>query len=157
MFGLFSKEVKIFSPVNGEAVNIEEVPDEVFSRKMMGDGIAVLPADGIFVSPADGEITMIFRTGHAFGMKTGRHTEILVHIGIDTVELEGKGFEILAEQGQKVKKGTPIVKVDTEFIRQKGYNLITPVIITSPDHSKSVDKAEGVVKRGESVIMTVIP
>lgn len=132
MFRLFNKEVKIMSPVSGRCVDLSHVPDEVFSQKMIGDGVAIIPSDGLFVAPADGELTMLFPTGHAYGMKVGQHIEILVHIGIDTVELNGEGFELLAEQGQQVKAGTPIIRVDLNFLKQKGYEIITPVILTSP-------------------------
>lgn len=138
MFGMFKKDIKIYAPVTGSCVDLSEVPDEVFSEKMIGDGVALRPTENLFVAPAGGELTMLFPTGHAFGMRIDKTIEILIHIGIDTVELNGEGFEILAEQGQFVKTGTPIVRVDLEKIRQRGYDLITPVILTSP--------AEAVIK-----------
>lgn len=154
MFGLFKKEVKIFSPVKGQIVDLSSVEDEVFSKKMMGDGLAIEPEDGLFHAVADGELTMVFKTGHAFGMKLKNNVEILVHIGIDTVELEGEGFEILKEQGSSVKAGEAIVKVDLEKLRQKGYKLITPVIITGPESYKNLEKAKGQVDIN-SEIMTL--
>ena len=159
MFGLFKKDVAILSPVNGQCVDLNQVPDEVFSDRMMGDGVAVRPSDGLFVAPADGELTMLFHTGHAYGMKIGRGIEILVHIGIDTVELHGEGFELLAEQGQTVKAGDPIVRVDLEKIRSRGYDLITPVILTAPGPESGTQLKAGAlnaqVKAALDVIFTV--
>ena len=132
MFKLFNKKVSIMAPVTGRCVDLSHVPDEVFSQKMIGDGVAIIPSDGLFVAPADGELTMLFPTGHSYGMKIGQNIEILVHIGIDTVELNGEGFELLAEQGQQVKAGTPIVRVDLDFLNARGYKTITPIILTSP-------------------------
>lgn len=161
MFGLSKKEVDIFAPVTGQLVDLEQVPDEVFSEKMMGDGLAVRPDGGLFVAPADGELTMLFRTGHAYGMKIGRDVEILVHIGIDTVELNGEGFQLLAEQGQRVKAGDPIVQVDLDLVRGKGYDLITPVILTAPAPESGVKlrpgRMDAKVRAGVDVIFTVTP
>lgn len=147
MFRLFNKEVKIMAPVSGRCVDLSHVPDEIFSQKMIGDGVAIIPSDGLFVAPADGELTMLFPTGHAYGMKVGQHIEILVHIGIDTVELNGEGFELLAEQGQQVKAGTPIIRVDLNFLKQKGYEIITPVIVTSPSPADDESNIKAVCDR----------
>lgn len=161
MFRLFNKALKIKAPVNGRCVDLNEVPDEVFSKRMMGDGVAIRPSDGLFVAPADGELAMLFKTGHAYGMILDNKVEILIHIGIDTVELQGEGFEILAEQGQKVVAGTPIVRVDLDLIRQKGYDTITPIIITAPDttrrgaETKLKTEIDQIVMAGQSTILTV--
>lgn len=161
MLGLFSRETRILAPVSGRCVALTTVPDEVFSTRMMGDGVAIIPADGLFVAPADGELTMLFQTGHAFGMRLGRSIEILVHIGLNTVELEGKGFEILAQQGQPIKAGSPIVRVDLDYLKEMGYPVITPVIITSPDTGggRGKNKVKPVinadVRAGSDLIMTV--
>ena len=161
MFGLFNKTLKIKAPVNGQCVDLSQVPDEVFSKRMMGDGVAIRPTDGLYVAPADGELAMLFKTGHAYGMILSNKVEILIHIGIDTVELQGEGFEILAEQGQKVTAGTPIVRVDLDLIRQKGYDTITPIIITSPDTTrpdsgtKLKAEVDQTVTAGQSTILTV--
>lgn len=160
MFGLFKKDVVILSPVNGQCVDLSQVPDEVFSKKMMGDGVALRPSDGLFVAPADGELTMLFRTGHAYGMKIGKDVEILVHIGIDTVKLNGEGFELVAEQGQTVKAGDPIVRVDLDRIRALGYDLITPVILTAPSPEAGVrmkTAPAGPVRAAVDTIFTVTP
>ena len=152
MFGLFNKQLKIKAPVNGFCVDLDEVPDEVFSKRMMGDGVAIQPADGLFVAPADGELVMLFKTGHAYGMVLDQKVELLIHIGIDTVELQGEGFEILATQGTRVLAGTPIVRVDLDLIRQKGYDPITPIIITSADTS-GPDSAIGIKTEVNQTVM----
>lgn len=161
MLGLFSRETKILAPVGGRCVALTTVPDEVFSTRMMGDGVAIIPAEGLFVAPADGELTMLFQTGHAFGMRLGKTVEILVHIGLNTVELEGRGFEILAKQGQTVTAGTPIVRVDLNYLQQMGYPIITPIIVTAPDTGSSRGKnrvkpvINADVRAGFDLIMTV--
>ena len=105
MFGFFKNknENVIYAPVKGTCIDITEVDDIGFSSKMMGDGVAIVPIEGIVTAPCDGKISMIFDTGHAFGMEANNGAEILIHIGIDTVNLNGEGFEILKKPGQKVK------------------------------------------------------
>ncbi len=141
MFGFFknkkNKEVtndaKLVAAVSGKVLPLSEVPDPVFAQKMAGDGIAINPTGDVVVAPADGELSLIFNTKHAFAMTLDNGAELLVHIGVDTVSLEGQGFEQLAEAGTKVKAGTPIIKIDREFIKSKGLSLMTPVLITNPD------------------------
>ncbi|MDD6794498.1 MAG: PTS glucose transporter subunit IIA [Clostridiaceae bacterium] len=141
MFGLFkkkkqeeAKEFTLVAPIKGKAVALSEVPDPVFAQKMAGDGVAIDPADDLVVSPADGELSLVFNTKHAFALTLENGAELLVHIGVDTVSLNGEGFEQLAEAGTKVKAGTPIIKIDREFIKSKGFSLMTPVLITNPDN-----------------------
>lgn len=130
MFGLFKKEQVLVAPLSGKTMNISEVPDPVFAEKMVGDGLAINLSGDVAVAPADGELTMLFGTKHAFGMTLDKGVEILVHIGLDTVSLNGEGFTALKKQGEKIKKGEPIVKIDREFIKSKGLSLISPVIFT---------------------------
>ncbi|MBZ9693041.1 PTS sugar transporter subunit IIA [Clostridium cagae] len=149
MFGLFKKKkedsnLKLVAPITGKAIPLSEVPDPVFAQKMAGDGLAIEPSDNVAVAPADGELTLVFNTKHAFAMTLANGTELLVHIGIETVSLNGEGFEQLVEQGTKVKAGTPIIKFDREFIKSKGLPLITPVLITNVDTLKSIKATENV-------------
>ena len=124
----------IFSPLCGKAVALKEVPDKVFSEKLLGDGIAILPSDGNIFSPADGEISSVAQAKHAYGISAEDGTEILIHFGIETVELKGEGFESLVKTGDKVKKGQLIAKVNIELLKEKGYSLLTPVIVcNAPD------------------------
>lgn len=131
MFGLFKKEeFKVVSPADGTLVPIDQVPDPTFSMKLMGDGFAVKPANGTICSPISGNIVTVFPTGHAVGIKNKDGVECLIHIGLDTVNLNGKGFKTLVGQGDKVKAGQALVQVDKEALENEGYNLITMVIMT---------------------------
>ncbi|MBM7836037.1 PTS glucose transporter subunit IIA [Clostridium sardiniense] len=159
MFGLFKKNKKeeslnFVAPVSGKAVDLSEVPDPVFAQKMAGDGLGIDSTGDIIVAPCDGELTLVFKTKHAFAMTLDNGIEVLVHIGIETVSLNGEGFEQLAEQGTRVKAGTPIIKIDREFIKNKGLSLVTPVLITNPDTVKSLDVKTGMdVVAGETVVL----
>lgn len=162
MFGLFKKKkeenqdnsLRLVAPVNGKSLPLSEVPDPVFAQKMAGDGLAMDPDDDIIVAPADGELTLVFNTKHAFAMTLDNGIELLVHIGIETVSLNGEGFEQLAEAGTKVKAGTPIIKVDREFVKSKNLPLITPALITNPDILKSITPVENVnTVAGETTIL----
>lgn len=155
MFGLFKKNYKLVAPIDGKVIDLAQVPDQVFAEKMAGDGVAVEPTGNIVVAPADGKISMIFKTNHAFGVNLSNGAEILVHIGLDTVALEGAGFERLAEEGQSVKAGDPVVKINREEIISKGYSLITPVLITNPDIFKDINGNVGAtVKAGSDEVLT---
>lgn len=138
MFGFLKKELKLIAPIDGNTIALSNVPDPVFSQKMAGDGTAIDSTGDIVVAPCDGELTLIFKTNHAFAMSLDNGIELLVHIGIDTVSLNGEGFERLIEPGQTVKAGTPIIKINRQIIKKKNLSLITPVLITNPDSVKSI-------------------
>lgn len=155
MFGLFKKEGTLVAPISGKTVDITTVPDAVFAEKMAGDGLAIDPTGDTVVAPADGELTMLFGTKHAFGMTLDKGVQILVHIGLDTVSLNGEGFTALKNQGDMVKKGEPIVKIDRELIQSKGLSLITPVVFTDMDVLKSFEAQLGIdVTAGETTVLT---
>ncbi|PRR78864.1 PTS sugar transporter subunit IIA [Clostridium vincentii] len=148
------KSFELVAPVQGKAIPLSEVPDPVFAEKMAGDGVAIEPAGDLVVAPADGELTLVFKTKHAFALTLDNGAEILVHIGIDTVSLNGEGFEQLAEQGTKVKAGTPIIKIDRQFIKSKGFALITPVLITNTDDFASITPIDNIdTVAGETVVI----
>ena len=131
-----------------------QVPDKVFAEKMVGDGLAIDTVGSIITAPSDGTLTLIFKTNHAFGMTLKDGVELMVHIGIDTVKLDGAGFERLCKQGDFVKAGTPVIKLDRDFILSKGYSLITPVLITNMDKIKNIEPVINKdVKAGEDIIM----
>ena len=154
MFDFFKKNKEIVAPVTGKVVDLSEVPDEVFAQKLAGDGVAIVPTGNEIVSPADGTLTLLFGTGHAFAITMKNGIELLVHIGIDTVALSGKGFTKLVEQGVKVKAGTPIVRIEKEAIEAEGYSLITPVLVTNPDVVSELKGAIGIeAKAGETPII----
>ncbi len=121
----------INAPLTGRVAPINEAPDEIFAQKMMGDGIVIFPTENILVAPVSGKITMIFPSKHAIGIKTSDDVEILIHIGLDTVKLEGKPFTLLVNEGQEVKQGDKLMEIDFEMIEKAGYSSATPVIITS--------------------------
>ncbi len=154
MFGLFKKDLVLVAPMSGRTMDITEVPDAVFAEKMAGDGLAIDLSGDVAVAPADGELTMLFGTRHAFGMTLDKGVEVLVHIGLDTVSLNGEGFTALKTQGDRVKKGEPIVKIDRDFILSKGLSLISPVIFTEPDKLQSFEPVLGVdAVAGETVVL----
>ena len=135
-----SKEIQIFSPLSGEIVNIEDVPDVVFSEKIVGDGVAINPNGDTIVAPVNGTIGKIFETNHAFSIESEDGVELFVHFGIDTVELKGEGFTRIAEEGQSVKVGDPVIKFDLETLRAKAKSVLTPVVISNMDEISNLNK-----------------
>ena len=133
-------EFIIASPVKGKLIALEDVPDDTFAQGILGQGAAVIPSEGKVVAPADGEISSIFDTKHAVGITLGNGVEILVHVGINTVEMEGKGFEAFVKEGDKVTKGQTLVEFSIDKIKEAGYKTETPVIITNTDDYASVEK-----------------
>ncbi|PTX60349.1 PTS system D-glucose-specific IIA component (Glc family) /PTS system D-glucose-specific IIB component (Glc family) /PTS system D-glucose-specific IIC component (Glc family) [Melghirimyces profundicolus] len=147
---------ELAAPMSGKILPITEVPDQVFSGKMMGDGFAIEPTDGTVVSPVDGKVVNVFPTKHAIGLESKNGMEVLVHIGIDTVKLEGKGFEQLVEQDAEVKKGQALLKVDLDYIRKNAPSTVTPVVLTNLAEGEKVKLLkEGNVKHGETGILAV--
>ena len=144
--------VTIVSPVNGKAVSITEVPDPVFADKILGEGIAVIPEDGIFLCPVDGEVASVAESLHAIGFSTEEGLEVLMHIGLDTVKLNGEGFTLHVKVGDKVKKGDLIAEVNLDFIKEQGLNTITPVIICDGADDKQIAFREGKIEAGKTVI-----
>lgn len=130
--------MKIYSPIVGTAISIEEVPDQTFASKLLGDGIGIQPKEsGVIMSPVDGVVKQIFETNHAFTVETDENVEILIHFGLNTVELRGKGFERLVQEGDRVKQGTPIIKYDLDFLKENSDSVVTPVVIL--DHEQYSD------------------
>ena len=144
MFGLFSKKLQLMAPLDGKVIALDQVPDAVFAQKTVGDGAAIADVSGdIVCSPADGSVEMIFHTNHAFVVKTADGVEILTHIGINTVELKGQGFERLLEVGSNVKAGQPIIRINRQIISDAGLSLITPVVIANGDVVSNLEAAVG--------------
>lgn len=143
-----SGPITISSPITGTVKKLEEAPDEVFSQRMLGDGVIIEPADGIVRAPEDGTVTMIFDTKHAIGFETASGATMLIHVGIDTVELNGEGFEALRRAGDKVKKGEEILRFDIDYIREHATSTLTPVIFTELEEGQTVK----VTKYGEIVV-----
>lgn len=142
----------IYAAQSGTAISIEEVPDPVFSGKILGEGIAIVPSDGKVVSPVNGTISLVADTLHAFGIESEDGLEILVHIGLDTVSLKGEPFTTHVKAGDKVKVGDLLAEVDLEFIKGKGLNTHTPTLVSNMDGLKNFKCVTGEVKAGDPVI-----
>lgn len=142
--------IVISSPVTGIAADLSTTPDEAFASKMMGDGAAVTPEASVIVAPEDGEVAFVFDTKHAIGFLTDTGISVLLHIGIDTVKLNGEGFEVMVENGQKVKKGEPMLKLDMDYIRSHAPSLVSPIVCTElADNQKVRLLTEGKIQAGE--------
>ena len=142
----------IYSPIEGEAVELTEVPDQVFSEKMMGDGVAIKPTSGTVRAPFDGEVVTDFPTKHALGLTNEGGLELLVHFGLDTVNLKGEGFDLKVAAGDKIKKGDVLMEVDLDYIRENAKSDITPIIITGPAGTEIAARELGSVTNDDVVI-----
>jgi PTS system glucose-specific IIC component len=141
------------SPLQGRVMPLEQVPDEAFAGKVLGDGFAIEPTDGVVVSPVDGEVGQLFRTNHAIGLMTADGLEILIHVGIDTVKMNGEGFKAFVSVGQKVKAGDKLLEFDLALVKSKAKSTITPIVVTNMDAVASVETlASGNVARGQDVL-----
>lgn len=159
MFNLFKKEkaskLTLVAPLTGKVVSVTQAPDAVFADKLLGDGIAIIPDVQVLtlVAPADGEIIQVADTSHAFGLKTAEGIELLIHIGLDTVEMGGRPFTPKVKIGDRVKSGQALCEVDFSMIEKEGYKCDTPVVITNAD--KEITIIEGRAAAGETPIIEV--
>ena len=157
LFGKKDKmtEEALFAPLSGKLLSLEDVPDPVFSQKLMGNGIAIEPTEGVIVAPIDGQIVQVFHTKHAIGLRSQSGIEILIHIGLETVTMNGDGFEVHVKEGQKVKVGEPLITADLTLIKEKAASTITPIIITNSDKVEVVNTivSEGNVTMGSTHIL----
>lgn len=150
-----ASEVNIYAPGNGQVIPLSEVPDQVFAQKMMGDGVGFIPADGKIVAPFDGTVKTIFPTKHAIGLESDQGLELLIHIGIDTVKLNGEGFESFVETDDRVHKGQVLMQIDLDYITAQAPSTVTPLIITNlEDRQLSVEDVKDVT--AEQLIIKVI-
>ncbi|SDN71578.1 PTS system IIA component, Glc family [Psychrobacillus sp. OK028] len=157
MFAKFKKKniVQVFAPLNGQVVPLEQVPDPVFSQKMMGEGVAIMPTGGNVVAPIDGTVVLISETKHAIGIRTKDETEVLIHVGLETVALKGEGFSVFVNEGDKVSVGQKLMEVEWELIKDKVPSIITPIIITN-SAERTVEYVDATTSTaGESLVMTV--
>ena len=142
--------MRILAPVSGRAVPLAEVPDEVFAEGMAGQGCAIVPeASGEAVAPVSGVLVKLFEGGHAFGIAADNGIEMIVHLGLDTIELRGRGFERIATEGDTVEAGQPIVRFDLEEIRAGDYDPVTPVLVTNDEDHPVTGVRTGEVRAGE--------
>ena len=144
---------KILSPMTGEAVGLGEVPDPVFSQKIVGDGMAVIPSEGKLLSPVDGEIISVADTKHAYGLRTAEGLELLIHVGLETVHLNGECFQVFVKPGDKVKAGDLLAEVDLAYLKERGINPITPVLVCGGFQGQQLNAAAGPVQAGKTVLM----
>lgn len=150
------KTISVVAPLSGTIKSLEEVPDPVFSQKMMGDGIAILPDNGKVVSPVDGEIMQLFPTKHAVGIKASNGAELLIHIGLETVSMKGEGFEAHVSEGSKVQAGDPLITFDVSLVEEKAKSTITPIILTNGDDMGELVKKDGTkVEAGSEEILEI--
>ncbi|QCJ45533.1 PTS glucose transporter subunit IIA (plasmid) [Bacillus sp. S3] len=149
-------KTSIYAPVDGEVIPLEEVPDPVFSGKLMGDGIAIKPANGKVVSPVQGEIIQVFPTKHAIGVRTKNGVEILLHIGLETVNLKGEGFTVFVKEGDLVNVGDKILDFNKEIIEEKASSTITPIIIMNSDKISDIQySTKNDVTAGKDEILVI--
>lgn len=149
------KKSDIFAPVNGKAIPLEELGDGVFSEKLVGDGIAVIPKADEIMAPVAGKVSFVMETGHAFGVRMQQGPEVLVHIGIDTVNEKGQGFQVMIHENQEVDVGTLAVIVDRETLEKKGYNLSVIVLVPDVEQYGTLQMlAKDEVRAGEQAILT---
>lgn len=150
---IFMKCSKILSPMTGEAVGLGEVPDPVFSQKIVGDGMAVIPSEGKLLSPVDGEIISVADTKHAYGLRTAEGLELLIHVGLETVHLNGECFQVFVKPGDKVKAGDLLAEVDLAYLKEREINPITPVLVCGGFQGQQLNAAAGPVQAGKTVLM----
>ena len=153
---LFKKKtLDLGSPVSGKIVPISNVKDPIFAQEMIGKGIAIIPDNGKYYAPCDGHLSVLFPSGHAYALKTRDGVDVIIHIGIDTVKLNGKNFRIHANQGEEVKKGDLIIEVDIEAVKEAGFDMITPMVISNPGIYTDLQRKDGTVEAGEAAITLI--
>ena len=143
---------QLYAPTAGEAIPLEEIKDPAFSQGILGQGVGIKPAEGKILAPCDGTVAQMFDTGHAVSMETSFGAEILIHVGLDTVELKGQGFKVHAKAGDKVKKGQLLIEFDIPAITAAGYDVTTPVVVCNSDEFTNVKTHTGPVTNGDLVI-----
>lgn len=144
---------KLVSPMKGKLIGLREVPDEVFSAGTLGDGVAIIPEKGELYAPADGIVDTVFDSGHALSMICDNGAELLLHVGLDTVRLEGKYFDVQVKQGEKVREGQLLMRFDQKAIQKAGYSLVTPVIVTNAEEREVVKATAGTVEKGSTIML----
>lgn len=147
-----NSSAEVYLPINGKVIPLEEIEDGVFSEKMLGEGVAVEPSEGKVYAPFDGIVEMVYDTKHALGLLSDSGVELLIHVGIDTVQLAGKFYDVKVSNGQKIKKDELLMKIDLDGIKSAGYRTVTPIIITNTDNYTSIDIKVGDIKAGQEIM-----
>ncbi|WP_208558919.1 beta-glucoside-specific PTS transporter subunit IIABC [Marinilactibacillus kalidii] len=147
----------IVSPMKGKAIDLAQIDDGMFSQEILGKGIAIIPSDGQVVSPIDGTVTALFDSKHAIGLTTDSGLELLIHVGIDTVQLAGEGYDYKVKQNQRVSIGDPLLSVDLDFVSSKGFDIVTPIIVTnSADYDDILNLSNTTVEPGDQLIRAIV-
>ena len=155
---LFGKrKLYIYAPVDGDIVPLEQVPDPVFSGKMLGEGLAILPTNGHIHAPINGTVLLVAETKHAIGLRSKDGTEVLIHIGLETVSLKGRGFTVLVNAGDSVSVGQLLIAVDWDFVGVKAKSILTPIVITNSGERQIHYEGSTKCMMGQTVLMTVFP
>ena len=153
MFGLLKRKPRtVYAPIDGKVIPLEDVDDEVFAGKLAGDGVAIVPVGDTFCAPIDGEVVKIFPTNHAYIIQGEKDLGVMVHIGLESVALQGKGFERLAGEGDRLKAGDPVIRVDMAYLSEHAKDTVTPILITEESRVKSLEKKSAVVKQGDTIM-----
>ena len=150
------ERIEIKSPLNGAVISLKEVSDPVFSGGVLGEGAAVIPSDGKVYAPADGMISAVMDSKHAVGITADNQAEILIHVGLDTVNLKGEGFTLHCKMGDRVKAGDLLLEFDLSLLKEKGYDVITPVLISNPADFISNKAAETKEIAAGEVLLTIV-
>ena len=148
--------VSLHSPVSGWVIPLEAVSDDVFSRKLLGDGVAIIPEEGTIYAPADGVVDYIFPTLHAYTFTSTEDLEILVHVGLGTISLKGEGFRCFVQAGQSVKAGEAIAEVDLALLKARGLDPATMLVLCAGAEGKTMTAASGCVNGGEDTVLTLL-
>ena len=143
----------MFTPISGDYVKIEDIPDPVFAQKMMGEGFGVKPSEGIVVSPISGVVDNVFPTKHAIGIESEDGVELLLHFGLETVKLEGQGFDILVKENDNFVLGQPLMKVDLDYIKEHAESTITPIVVTNLNDRTLEVLQHGHVNHGDKAVL----
>ena len=149
------QKIELVSPLTGKLFPLEEVPDQVFSQKMVGEGIAVFPENGLVLAPLAGEVVALFSTGHALGIRSPQGLEVLIHVGVETVALQGKGFTLYVKKGQHVTAGEKLIFADLDYIGAYAPSLLSPVILTNMEKIESWKAPAGGIITAGDPLMTV--
>ena len=148
--------LELRSPLSGVVVPLDRVPDQVFAGRMVGDGVAIDPSEGVVCAPCAGVVAALFSTCHALGIRTDEGVEILIHVGIDTVEMKGEGFSSAVQMGDRVVAGQELLRFDPALVRAKAPSALTPVVLTTMPLVESFRAAQGMVTAGNDVLLSVV-
>ncbi len=150
-----NKIITVLAPMSGRIVELKEIPDETFSQGKSGQGLAIEPMEGKVVAPFDGEITSIYKANHCLTVRSKEGVELLIHIGINTIELKGEGFTSHVQLMDKVEQGDLLIEVDLNYLKEQGKSTITPIVVTNMGRVEEIKRQSGIVEKAQDIIMEV--